>query len=90
MNTTSLAFIGGLLSAGYAIGGVFFLSFWRRTHDSLFAVFAVAFWLMALNQALPVLLGIPREEQGGIYLLRAAAFTLIILAILRKNLSGRA
>ena len=90
MTVTSLAFIGGLLSGGYAIGGVFFLSFWRRTRDSLFAVFAVAFWLMAVNQALPVLLGIPREEQGGIYLLRLAAFVLIIGAILRKNLSGRA
>ena len=85
MTVTSLAFIGGLLSGGYAIGGVFFLSFWRRTRDSLFAVFAVAFWLMAVNQALPVLLGIPREEQGGIYLLRLAAFVLIIAAILRKN-----
>ena len=90
MTVTSLAFIGGLLSGGYAIGGVFFLSFWRRTRDSLFAVFAVAFWLMALNQALPVLLGVPREEQSGIYLLRLAAFILIIGAILRKNLSGRA
>ena len=90
MSTTSLAFIGGLLSAGYAVAGVFFLSFWRWTRDSLFAVFAVAFWLMALNQALPVLLGVPREEQGGIYLLRLAAFILIIGAILRKNLSGRA
>ena len=90
MTPASLAFIGGLLSAGYAVAGVFFLSFWRRTHDSLFAVFAVAFWLMALNQALPVLLGVPREEQSGIYLLRLAAFILIIAAILRKNLSGRA
>ena len=90
MSQTSLAFIGGLLSGGYAVAGVFFLSFWRRTHDSLFAVFAVAFWLMALNQALPVLLGIPREEQGGNYQVRLAAFILIIAAILRKNLSGRA
>lgn len=90
MTPTAIAFMGGLLTAGYAIAGVFFLSFWRRTKDSLFAAFAVAFWLMALNQALPVLLGVPREEQSGIYLLRLAAFTLIILAILRKNLSGRA
>ena len=90
MMSTTFAFAQGLITAGYAVAGVFFLSFWRRTKDSLFAVFAVAYWLMALNQALPVLLGIPREEQGGIYLLRAAAFTLIILAILRKNLSGRA
>lgn len=90
MTSPNFAFLTGLIAAGYAVAGLFFLSFWRRTKDSLFAVFAVAFWLMALNQALPVVLGIPREEQGGIYLLRLAAFTLIILAILRKNLSGRA
>jgi hypothetical protein len=90
MSATTFAFVGGLLTAGYAIAGVFFLNFWRRTRDSLFAVFAVAFWLMALNQALPVLLGIPSEEQSGVYLLRLAAFILIIAAVLRKNLRGRA
>jgi hypothetical protein len=85
----TIAFVGGLSAAGYAIAGVFFLSFWRRTRDGLFMVFALAFWLMALNQAIPVVLGIPREEQGGVYLLRAAAFILIIAAILWKNLSRR-
>ena len=90
MNPTTFAFIGGLLTAGYAIAGVFFFSFWRRTRDSLFLVFGLAFWLMAANQALPVVLGIPSEEQSGVYLLRLAAFILIIAAILRKNLSGRA
>ena len=49
MSMTTFSFVGGLLSAGYAVAGVFFLSFWRRTRDSLFAVFAVAFWLMALS-----------------------------------------
>jgi hypothetical protein len=90
MSPAPFAFVSGLLTAGYAIAGVFFFSFWRRTRDSLFLVFGFAFWMMALNQALPVLMGIPREEQGGVYLLRLAAFILIIIAILRKNLSGRA
>ena len=85
--TPTMTFVVGLVTAAYAIAGVFFLNFWRRTRDSLFLVFALAFWLMALNQSLPVLLGIPREEQGGIYLLRLAAFVLIIAAILRKNMA---
>lgn len=87
--TPTTGFIVGMVTAGYAIAGVFFLNFWRRTRDSLFLVFALAFWLMALNQSLPVLLGVPREEQSGIYLLRLAAFVLIIAAILRKNMAGR-
>lgn len=86
---TTAAFVAGLIAMGYTIGGFFFLRFWTRTRDSLFAVFAAAFWLMALNQALPVLLGIPREDQSGIYLLRLGAFILIIGAVLRKNLQGR-
>jgi hypothetical protein len=89
MSPQTLAFITGLLTAGYTVAGLFFFSFWRRTGDSLFATFGVAFWLMALNQALPVLLGIPREEQSGIYLLRLAAFILIIIAVLGKNLPRR-
>lgn len=83
------AYIGGLLTCGYLVAGGFFLSFWFRTRDSLFAMFAVAFWLMALNQALPIVLGIPKEEQSPAYLLRAAAFLLIIIGILRKNLGSR-
>jgi hypothetical protein len=89
MTDPGLAFASGLLTAGYTVAGLFFFSFWRRTRDSLFLAFGVAFWLMAVNQALPVLLGIPREEQGGIYLLRLAAFILIIIAVLRKNLPSR-
>lgn len=89
MTPSIVAFVGGLSTASYAIAGVFFLSFWRKTRDSLFMVFALAFGLMTLNQAVPVIMGIPREEQGGVYLLRAAAFILIIVAILAKNLSRR-
>jgi hypothetical protein len=83
------AFMAGAVSVGYLVAALFFLKFWRKTRDSLFAVFAAAFVLMAANQAAPVLFGIPDEALGGVYLLRLAAFVLIILAILRKNLAGR-
>jgi hypothetical protein len=72
--------------AAYAAG---ILKFWRRTRDGLFLAFSVAFALLALNQAAPVLLDIPSENQGYIYLLRLAAFVLIIAAILRKNFGRR-
>lgn len=85
---TAIAFVGGVIFMGYLLAGFFFLRFWRRTRDSLFLVFALAFWLMSLNQSLPVMLGIPREEQSFVYLFRLAAFVLIIGAILRKNLQG--
>jgi len=83
----SLVFISGGIAVGYLVAAAFFLRFWFRTRDPLFVAFAGAFALMAINQAIPVIFGIPREEQGGVYLLRFAAFLLIIAAVLRKNLS---
>jgi hypothetical protein len=82
-------FVSGAITIGYVIAGLFFLRFWTRTRDGLFGAFACAFWLLALNQALVALAGIPREEHSWIYLLRLAAFTLIIIAIVRKNLRTR-
>ena len=81
-------FMTGAISLGFLVAALFFLKFWRRTGESLFAVFAAAFVLMAANQAAPVLFGIPDEALGGVYLLRLAGFLLIILAVLRKNLRG--
>jgi hypothetical protein len=84
-----VGFMAGGLSVASIVGAVFFLKFWRRTRDSLFLAFAAAFVLMAVNQAGPVLLGIPSEEASKMYLFRAAAFLLIIFAILRKNFARR-
>ena len=80
------AFTAGALTLGWLAIGVFFLKFWRRTGDGLFLAFAIAFALLATNQAVPVLFGVASEDQGYIYLLRLAAFLLIILAVFRKNL----
>lgn len=84
-----LGFFGGALTLGFLIAAVFFLKFWRRTRDSFFLTFAAAFALLAINQAVPVMFAIPREDQTPVYLLRLAGFGLIIWAILRKNLQRR-
>ena len=89
MSTTAFDFVAGLIMMGYIIAGLFFLRFWIRTRDLLFAAFAAAFWLFAANQGLVALAGVPREEQSWIYLLRLAAFTLIIVAIVYKNTRSR-
>ena len=89
MTLTPLAgLIAGAMAAGYAMVAVFFLKFWSRTRDSLFIAFATAFALLAVGQVLPVILGWPRESQPGVYLFRLGAFSLIIVAIIGKNLRG--
>jgi hypothetical protein len=86
---TATVFGAGLIAMGFVVAALFFVRFWSRTRDSLFLAFAFAFVLMALNQGLPALLAIPREEQSPFYLLRLAAFILIIVAIVGKNMKPR-
>lgn len=86
---TMLDFISGLITMGHLLAGLFFLRFWTRTRDPFFVMFACAFWLLALNQGVLALAEIPREERSWVYLLRLAAFSLIIVAIVRKNLVVR-
>jgi len=82
-------FLSGMITLGYLLSGLFFLKFWRRSRDALFVIFAVAFWLLAINQALLNALALSDEERGGLYLLRLAAFALIVVAIVQKNTAGR-
>jgi Family of unknown function (DUF5985) len=82
-------FVYGMITMGYIVSGLFFFKFWTRSRDPLFIIFALAFWLLAVSQILLVILDIPREEQGWVYILRFAAFVLIIAAIIQKNISRR-
>lgn len=78
-------FLSGLIVAGDLVAALFFLKFWRRSGDMLFAIFAAAFLLLALGQVLLALTNVPVEERSWIYLLRLAAFILIIFGIVQKN-----
>jgi hypothetical protein len=78
-------FLSGAVAAGFFVAGLFFLRFWKRTRDSLFVAFAFAFWLLGLTQALLALTNIPVEERSWLYLLRLAAFSLILVSIGLKN-----
>jgi hypothetical protein len=82
------AFFSGAITLGFLLASLFFARYWRRTGDGLFLAFAAAFVLLGLQQALLVLSGIPVEERSPLYLLRLAAFLLIIIAIVRKNARG--
>lgn len=79
------SFLAGAIVAGFALAGLFFLKFWKRTRDELFLAFTGAFWLLGLGQALLTFSDIPMEERSWLYLLRLAAFILILTAIWRKN-----
>ena len=85
-----IEFLSGAVTLGFVIAALFFLRFWRRTADRLFLAFAVAFALLALNQALAQWLGAADERVGYTYLLRVLGFVLILAAIVDKNVSRNA
>ena len=82
-------FLSGAVSLGFLVCGAFFLRFWKRTREPLFLAFSLAFVLLGVAQTVLALANIPTEERGSLYLIRLAAFTLILAAIYRKNRGAR-
>ena len=77
-------FLLGALAMACAVAGLFFLQFWRKTHDRLFIIFAFAFWLLGVNwAALAFTKG--DEARTWFYLIRLLAFVLILIGIIDKN-----
>lgn len=85
MSRALLPMVSGMLAAGYLVAALFFLRFWSRTRDQLFACFAGAFGLLALQRVLTILTAEWLENDVWLYLLRLLAFSLIIGGILAKN-----
>ena len=77
--------LSGALAMGYAVVALYFLKFWRQTHDRLFAWFAAAFVLLFVQRlALAASLG-TSGQTVWYYVLRLIAFLLIAVAIVEKN-----
>ncbi|SFL77806.1 DUF5985 family protein [Nitrosomonas communis] len=65
--------------------GLFFLRFWKRTHDRFFLFFAVSFTLEGINRVLLGLSSNADENEPVFYLVRLFSFVLILVAIIDKN-----
>jgi uncharacterized membrane protein HdeD (DUF308 family) len=79
------SFLLGVIATSSFIAGVFFLKFWKQTHDSLFLAFAITFIIEGLNRCAVLLLEKPNEGSPVIYIVRLFAFLLILWAIVKKN-----
>lgn len=78
-------FLSGAVVMGFAVAGLLFLSYWRRTRQKLFLTFAASFFLLSANQLWLTLTEIPAEERSPLFLMRLLAFGLIIVAIIQSN-----
>jgi len=74
----------GLLTMANVIAAMFFLRYFRESRDRLFAFFAAAFAVMALDW-LGHALTPPTSLRHDIYIVRLLAFALIIAGIADKN-----
>ena len=84
-----LVFLQGVGATGAWVSGLFFLRFWRHSHDPLFAFFAAAFGLLGLSWTLLALTSPTEDTRPFIYAIRLVAFGLIIVAMIVKNREGR-
>jgi hypothetical protein len=86
MNAAILnAFMSGAIALGFATIAGFFFEFWRRTRVSLFALFAAAFALLAVERVVLVCVDAQDEFRAFVYLIRLGAFLLIIGGVVLQN-----
>lgn len=83
--------MAGALTMGYLVAALFFLRFWRQTRDRLFAIFAVAFAMLAAQRVALAFVDPTAGDEGAthLYVIRLAAFLCILFAIVDRNRAAR-
>lgn len=79
---------GALMMVSFVIG-IIFMKFWKKSHDRLFLMFGIAFWMMAFERFVLGYLNTTDESHLHIYFIRMIAFAIILIAIVLKNKEGR-
>ncbi|MGA7521856.1 MAG: DUF5985 family protein [Acidobacteriaceae bacterium] len=83
-------FLLGVIATTSILAGVFFLRFWKDTHDSLFLAFALAFLIEGVNRGFRIFFAHPSEASPWVFVVRACAFLIILAGIVNKNRRSRA
>jgi hypothetical protein len=78
-------FLFGAIFFGFALASLFFLRFWKKSHDPLFLLFALAFALLASERIVLAFVPARDEFKPYVYLIRLSAYALILAAIMNKN-----
>jgi Family of unknown function (DUF5985) len=81
------AVLSGAVAMASLAAALFFLKFWRRTSDTFFLLFSMAFAIDVVSRTAIGVTGDFNELDPEFYGLRLLTFALIIAAILIKNRS---
>jgi hypothetical protein len=79
------SFLSGAICLALLTIIMFFVRFWRSTHDRLFLFFSVSFLLLLVERLARLTMDIHSEWLPTVYGIRLAAYGLILLAIIDKN-----
>ena len=79
----------GAMAMGCFAAALFFFRFYRDTRDRLFLWFGISFMVEALNRSLAALQVFSPEDPPLYYGIRLLAYSLILWAIVEKNLLPR-
>ena len=82
--TSVEAFLLGMIVMASITAGMFFLKFWRSTHDLFFLAFAAFFLIEGVDRIALAFFSRPNEGSPLVYLIRLFALLLIVVAILKK------
>jgi hypothetical protein len=77
--------VSGAITMGSLIIALFFLRFWRDTRDRFFLYFALSFIIEGLHRVYVITAAVQDEAMPLHYLVRLAAYLLILWAIVEKN-----
>lgn len=85
-----LLFMDGAIAMGCCVAALYFARFWRQTRDPFFALFSLSFLLLAGGRAMAAVNRLPESSEAApeLYLMRLAAFIIMIGAIVHKNRAG--
>jgi hypothetical protein len=75
----------GAIAMASLVAALFFLRFWRSTGDRFFLYFALSFFIEGINRIALAPAAQGTDEAPTYYLVRLAAYGLILYAILDKN-----
>lgn len=79
-------FSGATMLAAW-VSALFFYRFWRKTHDSFFAFFSAAFFLLGVERIILAAVNYGGEHRPYAYVIRLCAFIILLAAIFQKNRS---
>lgn len=80
-------FLVGFVCASSLVAALFFLRFWRQTHDPLFLAFTIFFTIEGVNEAYISTLSHPNVGTAAVTIVRLLSVLTVIFAIIWKNLA---